>query len=86
MNQAVGSGRYETAYRLAEITPSTGIVMVVNGRSYADLLVAGASTPSLNASLVLSDSHRANVPTGTHAAYLFGDHVALPENLSVFTK
>ena len=86
VNQVVGSDRYETAYRLAEIMPNTGTVMVANGKSYADSLVAGALAPSLNASLVLSDSRRVNVPTGTRAAHLFGGRAALPENLPVFTK
>lgn len=86
VKKVVGSDRYETAYQLAELTPNTGTVMVANGRSYADSLVAGALAPSLQAKLVLSDARRVNLPTGTKSAHLFGGKAALPEGLPMFTK
>lgn len=86
VNKVIGSDRYETAYKLAELAPQTEAVLVSNGQSYADSLVAGALTSSLNAKLVLSDAKRANLPQGTKTTHLIGGTQALPNNLPMYTK
>lgn len=86
VNKIIGSDRYETAYKLAELAPKTEAVLVSNGQSYADSLVAGALTSSLNAKLVLSDAKRANLPQGTKTTHLIGGAQALPNNLPMYTK
>lgn len=86
VTKVVGSDRYETAYKLAEMTPAKGKVMVANGQSYADSLVAGALAGSTGANLVLSNAKRVNVPAGTTSAHLFGGNAVLPDNLPMYTK
>lgn len=86
VTKVVGSDRYETAYLLASTTPAKGKVLVANGMSYADSLVAGALAGSTGANLVLSNAKRVNVPAGTTSAHLFGGSAVLPDNLPMFTK
>ena len=86
VDKVVGSDRYETAYKLAEMTPAKGSVLVSNGQSYADSLVAGALAGSLQADLVLAKPSRVNVPAGTKSAQLFGGTTVLPDSLSMYTK
>lgn len=86
VTKVVGSDRYETAYLLASTTPAKGKVLVANGMSYADSLVAGALAGSTGANLVLSNAKRVNVPAGTTSAHLFGGSAVLPDNLPMYTK
>ena len=86
VEKVVGSDRFETAYMLAGVTPAKGAVLVSNGQSYADSLVAGALAGSLNADLVLAKPTRVNVPADTKTMQLFGGKAVLPENMAVYTK
>ena len=86
VEKVVGSDRYETAYKLAGVTPSKGSVLVSNGQSYADSLVAGALAGSLQADLVLAKPTRVNVPADTKTMQLFGGKAVLPDTMAVFTK
>ena len=86
VDKVVGSDRYETAYKLAEMTPAKGSVLVSNGQSYADSLVAGALAGSLQADLVLAKPTRVNVPADTKNMQLFGGKTVLPDTMAVFTK
>lgn len=87
VNKVVGSDRYETAYKIAELTPATGKVVVSNAsNAAADALVAGALSASTNARLILSDGKRVNLPAGTKNAHLVGGTQALPNNIPMFTR
>lgn len=87
VNKIIGSDRYETAYKIAEMAPASDNVIVTNASQVAaDSLVASALSASTGARLVLSNGKRVNVPAGTKRMQLIGGQSALPEGLSVFTK
>lgn len=87
VSKLVGSDRYETAYKMAELAPAVRKVMVVNARNTAaDSLVASALPASIGARLVFSDGTRVNVPAGTNSLQLVGDQAVLPDNLPVFAR
>lgn len=87
VNKVVGSDRYETAYKIAELAPATGKVVVSNASSVAaDALVAGALSASTKARLILSDGKRVNLPADTKNAQLIGGKAALPDNIPMFTR
>lgn len=82
----VGANRYDTAYKLAELRPSSGVALVVSGRNFPDALAASGLAASLDADLILSDGKRANLPSNVRRVILVGGTAVLPDNIQYYTR